>query len=93
MALRKSLTHTVIISVLSLIMSSNTVFADSGIYRQKATLEVPSSGMTMEQVSVEYGQARHTLPAVGDPPIIRWDYDGFTVYFEYQRVIHSVITS
>jgi hypothetical protein len=28
---------------------------------------------------------------VGDPPITRWVYDRFTVYFENDRVIHSVV--
>ena len=29
-------------------------------------------------------------PAVGDPPITTWEYTDFLVYFEYDRVIHSV---
>jgi hypothetical protein len=28
---------------------------------------------------------------VGDPPISRWVYDHFTVYFEYDKVLHSVV--
>ena len=28
--------------------------------------------------------------AVGQPPITRWDYPGFSVYFEYDKVINSV---
>ena len=31
------------------------------------------------------------LPEVGDPPIIRWIYPSYTVYFEYQYVINSVL--
>ena len=71
---------------------SNITLADSGIYRDRADISVPESGMTMEQVKAQYGPAESTLPSVGNPPIIRWQYDGFTVYFEYQRVIHSVIS-
>jgi len=29
--------------------------------------------------------------AVGDPPISRWEYADFTVYFEYDRVVHAVL--
>jgi len=28
--------------------------------------------------------------AVGQPPITRWDYPTFSVYFENDRVIHAV---
>lgn len=33
----------------------------------------------------------HTLlNDIGPPPITRWDYTGFSVYFEYSTVINSV---
>ena len=72
--------------------ASSIVLADNGIYRDRADISVPESGMTMEQVKAKYGAADSALPSVGNPPITRWEYDGFTVYFEYQRVIHSVIS-
>jgi hypothetical protein len=51
----------------------------------------PSRGMSMDRVAAVFGEpsARHS--AVGDPPITRWDYPGFSVYFEHQHVIHSVV--
>ncbi len=52
---------------------------------------VPANGLTMEQVSSQFGEPGNKYTAVGDPPIVRWVYDSFTVYFEYQRVIHAVI--
>jgi len=45
----------------------------------------------MEQVYNKFGQARQEIPAVGRPPITRWIYEKFTVYFEYDRVIKTVI--
>jgi hypothetical protein len=30
---------------------------------------------------------------VGAPPITRWDYAGFSVFFEHDRVIDAVVTS
>jgi len=93
MTCKKSLFNAALISALWLVMSSNIVLADNGIYRDRADIAVPNSGMTMEQVKTKFGQAQSTLPSVGNPPITRWDYNGFTVYFEHQHVVHSVITS
>lgn len=50
----------------------------------------PSRGMTQARVEANYGTPESRRSAVGDPPISRWDYDGFIVYFEYDMVIHSV---
>jgi hypothetical protein len=51
----------------------------------------PTRGMSMDQVSRQFGQPAEVVPAVGEPPITRWIYDKFTVYFEHQYVIHSVV--
>lgn len=53
---------------------------------------VPSRGMDMANVRNAYGEPRQEHAAVGDPPITRWDYDNFSVFFEYDKVIHSVVT-
>ncbi len=50
----------------------------------------PRSGLSMSAVSAKWGEPRMRRAAVGDPPITRWDYDGFAVFFEYQHVIHAV---
>ncbi len=51
----------------------------------------PARGQTMEQVYDKFGQAQQEMPAIGKPPITRWIYKNFTVYFEYDRVIDTVI--
>lgn len=51
---------------------------------------MPVRGMHKDQVRAKFGQPKETLPPVGDPPITRWVYDGYTVYFEYSYVIQSV---
>ena len=43
-------------------------------------------------VEAQFGPPTMRQAAIGDPPIERWDYPGFSVYFEYQYVIHSVVT-
>jgi len=51
---------------------------------------LPHHGMKMGEVEREYGMPRDRHPAVGQPPIVRWDYDGFSVFFERSTVLHSV---
>ena len=51
----------------------------------------PTRGMTQVRVEATYGTPQSTQAAVGDPPISRWEYAKFVVYFEYDRVIHAVM--
>lgn len=53
--------------------------------------ELPKNGQKMEAVRARYGEPVSIDPAVGDPPITRWIYAGFTVYFEYDLVLHTVV--
>lgn len=52
----------------------------------------PVRGTSMESVQATYGTPTSQQAAVGDPPIARWNYAGFVVYFEYDLVIHAVAT-
>ena len=52
--------------------------------------EIPGRGMSMADVEARFGAPQRRKSPVGDPPITRWEYDGFVVYFEYKHVIHSV---
>lgn len=51
---------------------------------------LPTRGMTMDSVMERYGAPLDRVDPVGDPPITRWKYDGFTVFFEHKWVIHTV---
>lgn len=51
----------------------------------------PSRGMSMRVVEAEFGAPTSRRAAVGEPPITRWEYPGFTVFFEHQFVIHAVV--
>lgn len=53
----------------------------------------PSRGMTMEKVEATFGAPAQRVPAVGQPPITRWEYPGFVVYFEHSTVLHTVIAA
>jgi hypothetical protein len=54
-------------------------------------VDTPHNGITMAQVRQQYGNPVTEHPAVGEPPITRWDYDGYSVFFEYDLVLHSVV--
>lgn len=66
-----------------------------------AVLTVPAAGrplrypihfMTMANVRALWGAPVRVLPAVGRPPITRWVYPRFIVYFERNLVLHTVVT-
>lgn len=50
----------------------------------------PTRGMTQDRVQSKYGSPASVKAPVGDPPITRWEYSDFVVYFEYDKVIHAV---
>jgi len=52
----------------------------------------PGRGLSMAQVEQKFGAPAERVPAVGHPPITRWVYPGFVVYFEYDHVVHTVAT-
>ncbi len=72
---------------------AETIAVDNGIEVKPSDLATPSRGMTMSEVSNKFGAPVTKLPAVGNPPISRWEYPGFVVYFEGEHVIHSVIAN
>ncbi|MFW5425832.1 MAG: hypothetical protein ACKE8G_04565 [Methylophagaceae bacterium] len=51
----------------------------------------PTRGMSMSTVAQKFGEAQQKSSAIGEPPITKWTYSDFIVYFEYSHVIHSVI--
>jgi hypothetical protein len=70
-----------------------TIAVDNGIAVKEPDVATPTRGMTMNQVAAKFGAPVTKVPAVGKPPISRWEYPGFVVYFESDYVIHSVVPS
>ena len=54
-------------------------------------LSTPSRGDSKNQVLERFGLADEERSPVGHPAITRWDYRYFSVYFESDRVINSVL--
>lgn len=61
--------------------------------RQAERMELPVNGMTQSEVRERFGAPVEMGKPVGDPPITRWDYDDYSVYFEYDLVLWSVLHS
>ena len=50
----------------------------------------PNRGMSMDTVESKWGAPDVKRAAIGEPPIARWEYSTFVVYFENRNVIHAV---
>ena len=59
--------------------------------RQAERMELPENGISKEDVRGRFGEPNDRHSAVGDPPITRWDYEGWSVYFEHDRVLFTVL--
>lgn len=51
----------------------------------------PRSGEHMQTVEARFGKPESTQGPVGEPPISRWNYAGFSVFFEYDTVLTTVV--
>ena len=67
----------------------------TGANAPASTPILPTKGMNKSAVVARYGQPSSKRPPVGgssrqQPPITRWDYDGYSVFFEYDHVVDTV---
>lgn len=69
---------------------AETVVVDDQVMVRASTVERPARGITMSAVEAKFGSPANRHAAVGAPPITRWDYAGFVVFFERERVIDAV---
>jgi len=53
--------------------------------------EVPQRGMSEARVRADFGSPSSVRGPVGSPAITRWNYDGFSVYFENGISLHTVV--
>lgn len=54
---------------------------------------VPARGSSMDSVKTKFGAPLQEVPPVGKPAITRWDYSGFAVFFENDKVLHTVLAA
>jgi hypothetical protein len=72
---------------------AETLVVDDQLTLRDSAVERPKRGSTMTEVEKHFGAPVEKHATVGQPPITRWDYTGFAVFFEQDRVIHAVATS
>ncbi len=89
-----------VVSALFLTLSVSAATISTQLYAESIRVPVgqnsysgvtPKKGQTKDQVEAQFGSANSTHGPNGNPPIYYWEYDDFTVYFEADHVIHSVI--
>ena len=89
------ITLTIKVFLLSCVMASTSLYADvlpiplSNNVSESA--DTPKLGLDMQRVEEQFGEPNQRLDSVGEPPITRWIYPTFTVFFEHDKVLHSVI--
>ncbi|MBM4196190.1 MAG: hypothetical protein FJ197_03690 [Gammaproteobacteria bacterium] len=88
--------RTCLFALLALVALSAPAWADTLIIEEmqsaRATAsERPGRGLSMAQVTSRWGEPAARDAAVGQPPITRWSYPGFIVFFEYDHVVHAVV--
>jgi hypothetical protein len=58
---------------------------------ERMVRDLPGNGLTMAEVEQRFGAPVSRSAAVGEPPITRWTYGDYSVYFEHSLVIESVL--
>ena len=71
---------------------ADTIVVNDQVQMRASPIDRPKRGSTMAEVEKHFGAPVTRHPTVGSPPITRWDYNGFSVVFERDRVIDAVVT-
>jgi hypothetical protein len=72
------------------LVQAETIVVDDKVALRESATEVPARGSPMKAVEARFGAPANRHAAVGKPPITRWDYPAFSVYFEHDHVVHAV---
>jgi len=71
-------------------VSADTLLIDEVMRNSADQADRPSGGLSMSDVEEKFGEPLRKYAAVGTPPITRWEYPDYVVYFEGEIVLHSV---
>lgn len=96
MTIKQALTGTLATAILLTLAPVSGAFAEElsvpvGSQADRSQQSMPRTGMTQASVRASWGQPANVEGPVGQPPISQWNYGRFVVYFENDRVIHSVL--
>ena len=73
---------------LMLMGMSLTVLIAGNVSAQQS--DPPKRWMTETEVEQQYGSPINKSEPIGDPVITFWEYGNFIVFFEDDRVLHSI---
>jgi hypothetical protein len=94
----KTLSATLALALLALApaVGAETLLVDR--VQAEAAVALPTRGSSMAQVEKRFGAPVQKLAPISgpnsrrfNPPITRWVYPGYEVYFEYNHVIDAVL--
>ena len=94
-SIRCAVLATTLAFLVSLPVSADVLLMDS--IESAPAVQTPRTGLSMANVRAGHGDPVTEHPAVSTsgnpnhPPITRWDYSDFSVYFEHDKVVHSVV--
>jgi homoaconitase/3-isopropylmalate dehydratase large subunit len=82
--------------VLSMPQAEETTEVELDASQLGPSVATPRKGSSMKEVVARFGQPLKKYRAVGgsskqQPPITRWDYEQFYVFFEYSHVVRAVV--
>lgn len=84
------------LAALAPVVGAETLLVDR--VQAEAAVALPSRGSSMAQVESRFGAPSQKLAPISgpnsrkhNPPITRWIYPGYEVYFEYNHVIDAVL--
>lgn len=83
-----------IVLAFMLVLAFQAVSADVLIIdevRQADRMQLPKNGQSKADIETKFGAPAEKQSAVGDPPISSWKYDKYSVYFEYDLVLFTVL--
>ena len=89
----KVMKNLLLAAALGMAMAAGAQNLDMSAEDRSSTFDAPGKptrGMSQDAVQASFGSPQSVRDAVGDPPITRWEYAEFVVFFEYDKVIHAV---
>lgn len=81
---------TLVASLMTLPVAAERIAIPLGQQGNKS-VERPPHGTNKVQVEAVYGKPLSKHGPIGEPPIYYWEYPGYTVYFEGDLVLHTVL--
>ncbi|MGK7294337.1 MAG: hypothetical protein ACNS61_00750 [Candidatus Wenzhouxiangella sp. M2_3B_020] len=86
-------------SILTVLVAVSTGIANPALsdvllieeVRESMRRDLPSNGLTKAEVRQRFGDPAREHSPVGEPPISRWEYEEYSVYFEHDLVLDSVL--